>query len=185
MNWYNEPPRWSAENGTITVLTGRDTDFWRITHYDFIHDNGHFYYRAARGNFSAEVYVSGAYRHLYDQAGLMLRLDEAHWMKAGIEFTDGNQQLSAVVTREYSDWSLLPLDGQPDGIWLRLTRHETAIRAEYSLDGSHFEMFRLAYLPWRETIDVGVMCCSPQRADLEVHFTDFVVRDAIPRALHS
>jgi regulation of enolase protein 1 (concanavalin A-like superfamily) len=184
MHWYNEPPDWHLEDDTITVTTGRDTDFWRVTHYDFIRDNGHFYHQAAQGDFTAEVEVRGAYRHLYDQGGMMLRLDETCWIKAGIELSDGKQQLSAVVTRDYSDWSLLQLPEQPEAVWLRVTRHGTAIRIEYSLDGTHFEMFRLAYLPWRESIDVGVMCCSPQSADLEVSFTGFEVRAAIPRMLH-
>lgn len=36
----------------------------------------------------------------------------------------------------------------------------------------------------RESVAVGLMCCSPQRAGFEARFTDFAVRDAIPRALH-
>src|SRR5947209_15393530 len=148
MNWYNEPPAWHVDGNTISVTTGLDTDFWRLTHYDFIRDNGHFYYQTTQGDFSAQVQVRGTYRHLYDQAGLMLRLDETCWIKAGIEFVDGKQQLSAVVTREFSDWSLLQLDEQPEALWLRLTRHGTAIRADRSLDGTHFEIFLLGYLPW-------------------------------------
>ena len=41
------------------------------------------------GDFSAEVLVNGYYEELYDQAGLMLRVDALNWIKAGIEFTDG------------------------------------------------------------------------------------------------
>ena len=33
----------------------------------------------------------------------MVRLDEANWLKCGIEFVEGVQQVSAVVTRDYSD----------------------------------------------------------------------------------
>ena len=76
MEWHCEPPAWTDEDGMITVLTGPKTDFWRATHYGFIRDDGHFYWREVAGDFRAEVKVSGAYTDLYDQAGLMLRLDE-------------------------------------------------------------------------------------------------------------
>ena len=38
----------------------------------------------------------------YDQAGLMVRLDPQHWLKCGIEYVDGRQCASAVVTRRLS-----------------------------------------------------------------------------------
>jgi regulation of enolase protein 1 (concanavalin A-like superfamily) len=68
MNWINEPSTWQADGDTIRVTTGQDTDFWRVTYYDFIHDNGHFYYQTAQGDFTAEVYVEGDYNEPYDQA---------------------------------------------------------------------------------------------------------------------
>ena len=45
-------------------------------------------------------------------------------------------------------------------------------------------MLRLAYLPERATALVGPMCCSPERAGLEVRFADFRIGEPIPRALH-
>ena len=75
MHWYNEPAVWAANDDTITVTAEHDTDFWRKTHYGFIRDNGHFYYQEVVGDFRCEVKVSGGYAALYDQAGLMVRLD--------------------------------------------------------------------------------------------------------------
>ena len=58
----------------------------------------------------------------FDQAGVMVKVDEGCWVKAGIEFTDGVPRLSCVVTNGgYSDWSTqawavtVPLDGGKDG----------------------------------------------------------------------
>lgn len=92
-----------SKQGTISITSGQRTDFWRKTHYGFIRDDGHFYYEQVKGDFIVEVKVSGQYEELYDQAGLMVRLDEANWLKCGIEFVEGVQQVSAVVTRDYSD----------------------------------------------------------------------------------
>jgi regulation of enolase protein 1 (concanavalin A-like superfamily) len=62
---------------------------------------------------------------LYDQAGLMVRVDEANWVKGGMD-VGGVRQVSAVVTREYSDWSVAPLPGNPAAIWLRLWSRDVA-----------------------------------------------------------
>jgi len=48
-------------------------------------------------------------RAQFDQAGIMVVVDEATWVKAGIEFTDGAPRLSCVVTNDgFSDWSTQP-----------------------------------------------------------------------------
>src|SRR5438132_821474 len=109
MNWYNEPPTWDIQGNKITIQTAPKTDFWRLTAGGYITDSGHFYYQRQDGDFRATVKFSGTYQALYDQAGLMVRLNETTWMKCGIEFIEGAQHVSAVVTREYSDWSIVAL----------------------------------------------------------------------------
>lgn len=176
MEWYNEPPIWNIQSNTINVTSGAKTDFWRETHYGFIRDNGNFFYQQIRGDFVAEVKVSGQYQELYDQAGLMVRLDEANWLKCGIEFVDSVQQVSAVVTRKYSDWSIVPMPQNPCVIWLRVTRRGTAVEVQYSLDNSQYTMLRLAYLTPIETVSVGVMCASPEGNGFPVTFEGFKIR---------
>ena len=82
--------------------------------------------------------LRGDYEALYDQAGLFLRIDEKHWIKAGIEFTDGLMHFSVVVTRGVSDWSVIPLpQAKPtDEVSVRLTRHGDAIRVQFSIEGA-------------------------------------------------
>jgi len=176
MDWYNEPPRWNVDGETITIRSGPKTDFWRTTHYGFIRDSGHFYHHPTAGDFLVEVKVSGAYAALYDQAGLMVRVDEANWIKCGIEFVDGVQQVSAVVTREYSDWSVTPLPSNPAALWLRLTRRGSAIEIRYALDGVGYQMLRLAYFTPSEIMSVGLMCASPDGAGFTVTFEGLTIQ---------
>jgi regulation of enolase protein 1 (concanavalin A-like superfamily) len=185
LTWLNPPPHHAFGDGTVQVRTAKETDFWRETFYGFWRDNGHFLYRPVEGDFSAEVTVKGDYKVLYDQAGLMLRLSETHWIKAGIEYTDGLAYFSVVVTNDTSDWSLVAIAAGPDGVRIRLTRHAEAIRIQYldSTDG-HWKPVRLAYFPVSKSVDVGMMCCSPQREGFEVTFADFTVGPAISRDLH-
>ncbi|ESY49825.1 MULTISPECIES: DUF1349 domain-containing protein [unclassified Mesorhizobium] len=185
LTWLNPPPHHVVGDDTVHVRTGKETDFWRETFYGFWRDNGHFLYRPVEGDFSAEVTVKGDYKVLYDQAGLMLRLSETHWIKAGIEYTDGLAYFSVVVTNDTSDWSLVAIAAGPDGVRIRLTRHAEAIRVQY-LDStdSHWKPVRLAYFPVSKSVDVGMMCCSPQREGFEVTFSGFTVGPPISRQLH-
>lgn len=175
MEWHNEPPVWNIQNGAIKITSGQKTDFWRKTHYGFIRDNGHFYYEQVKGDFIVEVKVSGQYKELYDQAGLMVRLDEACWLKCGIEFVEGVQQVSAVVTRDYSDWSIVPMPHNPSSIWMRVTRRGPALELHYCLEGEKYTMLRMAYLTPVETVSVGVMCASPNGNGFPTIFEGFKV----------
>ena len=178
MDWLNPPPAWEERDGALTVTTAPRTDFWRRTHYGFVRDNGHVYAREVTGDFVAEVKVTGAYRDLYDQAGLMVRVDETTWLKCGIELVDGVQQASVVVTRDWSDWSVVPLASNPPSIWLRVTRRGEDVEIHVSLDGARFDLIRVAHLSPAQTVQVGPMCASPEGNGFEVGFDGFAVRTA-------
>ncbi|WP_292426392.1 DUF1349 domain-containing protein [Mesorhizobium sp.] len=185
MTWLNPPPHHEFGDGMLHVRTGKETDLWRETFYGFRRDNGHFLYRPVAGDFSAEVTVKGDYKVLYDQAGLMMRLSETHWIKAGIEYTDGLAYFSVVVTNDRSDWSLVAIPADAGGLRIRLTRHGEAIRIQYrDVADGHWKPVRLAYFPPSRSVDVGIMCCSPQREGFEVTFSDFVLGPPISRELH-
>ena len=186
MKWHNEPPQWSIEGASIKVRTGRNTDFWSRTFYGFIRDDGHFLFQPAATEFTAEVAITGKYECLYDQAGLMLRVDERNWLKAGIEYTDGAMHFCVVITRDgYSDWSLVQLGSSARRDFrVRLTRHDEALRIHYREAGKSWQMARLGYLAMPEEVQIGIMCCTPQREGLDVEFSNFAVGPAIARQLH-
>ena len=170
MPWLNQPATWTETGDTITVVTDPNTDFWRTTHYGFVRDNGHFLWQQVAGDFVADVKVIGAYTSQYDQAGLMIRAGETTWIKCGIEFVDGVQYASAVVTREYSDWSVLPLGETPMAVWIRATCTGGDVELHYSLDGTDYRMLRMAHLTAAESLQVGPMCASPEGSGFEVRF---------------
>lgn len=175
MKWYNEPSNWNKQAEVVYVNTGAKTDFWQKTHYNFIRDNGNFYYHEVKGNFTIEVKVVGQYQALYDQAGLMIRENENTWLKCGIEFVEGVQNVSAVVTRDYSDWSIVPLSQPPVALWIRVQRRSETVEVQYSLDGKYYQMLRLAYLTHAETLQAGLMCASPQGEGFSVVFEGFKI----------
>jgi uncharacterized protein len=183
--WINEPPSHREANGALTVLTGKETDWWNNTFYGFKHLSGHFRGTPVTGDFSLTVSFSAPYATLYDQAGAMLRVDDDNWLKCGVEFTDDRKNFSVVVTRDdQSDWSVMPIEGAVGSpVTLRLTRHAEAVRVEVETDGK-FRLVRLAYLRMPETVEAGPMCCSPIGEGLSVTFHSVSFGDPIDRELH-
>ena len=183
-SWLNAPENWSADGAQLRVTTDANTDFWRKTSYGFIRDSGHFFGTGIEGDFTAQLHVSAQYAALYDQAGLMVRIDAENWIKCGVEFSDGQLLLSTVLTADTSDWAVSLAPAMPDGFWLRVTVEQGAIRVQYSTDGKLWPLLRLAPFPVASRYLVGPMCCTPERAGLEVVFSQFSTGPALQKVLH-
>ncbi|MDN2704201.1 DUF1349 domain-containing protein [Janthinobacterium sp. SUN100] len=183
-SWLNPPENWSADGAQLRVTTDTNTDFWRKTHYGFIRDSGHFFGTQIDGDFTAQLHVAAQYAALYDQAGMMVRIDEQNWIKCGVEFSDGLLLLSTVLTQDKSDWAVSSAPAMPDGFWLRVTVAQGAIRVQYSTDGQRWPLLRLAPFPETGSYRVGPMCCTPERAGLEVVFSRFSIGPAQQKDLH-
>ncbi len=176
MHWFNEPERWSIDDGTLTMRTTPRSDYWRISHYGFTVDDAPFCYALYGGEFEAEVRIRGDYRVRFDQAGLMLRVDAEHWIKAGIEYVDGKYNLSVVVTHRTSDWSVIALDRPVDAVWIKAVRRLDAVEVYYSFDGVRYTMMRNAWLQDRTPVMVGMMAASPDGEGFDVRFDSFRVK---------
>ncbi|MBB3963621.1 DUF1349 domain-containing protein [Rhizobium metallidurans] len=186
MTWLNPPPFDEQREDGLHVRSGEKTDFWQGTYYGFHRDDGHFLHRPRHGDFTAEVSFSANYRALYDQAGIMLRADATHWMKCGIEYTDGARHFSVVVTNGNSDWSAFRIDHDFVRIAVRVTRNGDALFVQYRTDMmADWRMARLAWSdPKLEELMVGPVFCSPQRAGFEATFHDFSLSDPLSRDIH-
>jgi len=172
VQWFNEPPQWEEKDGKIAVTSGAKTDFWRKTRHGFIKNDGNFYHREVDGDFVASVKITGEYKAQYDQAGLMVTLDDFTWMKCGVEFVDSIQQASVVVTRDYSDWSVLPMFSNPESSWIKVERFGEAFVVSFSRDGENYFLLREAFLTAELKLLVGVMVASPKGDGFKTTFEE-------------
>ncbi len=128
--------------------------------------------------------MRAGFERLYDQAGLMIRLDDETWLKAGVEYNDGAPMLGSVLTIGKSDWATGPFNGDPTDFHLRATVSNGVLRLQYSADGMYWPLVRLAPFPKAAFYQVGPMCCTPERAGLHVSFSHFSLAAPNGKALH-
>ena len=182
--WLNEPKLWCAREDDLEVTTDAASDFWQETHYGFSRDSGHFLAFATRAEFSAQLRIQANYERLYDQAGIMVRLDAQHWLKAGVELSDGRAMLSSVLTNERSDWATGPFVGDAGDFLMRITLSDGVLRVQVSADRVTWPLVRLAPFPRASSYQVGPMCCTPERAGLAVRFSEFRLSEPLGKDLH-
>lgn len=176
MCWFNEPERWEVKDGKLTMFVTPQSDYWRISHYGFTVDDAPFYYAEYGGEFEAKVKITGDYKTRFDQAGLMIRVDHRNYIKTGIEFVDGKFNLSAVVTHDKSDWSVITLEKPVPYIWIKAVRRLDAVEIFYSFDDKEYVMMRNAWLQDNTPVRVGLMGACPDGQGFNVTFEHFQVR---------
>lgn len=175
MLWFNRPEKWTIENNSLYLFVPSKTDYWRVTHYGFTVDDGPFLYETRGGEFEVQVKISGDFKSLYDQLGLMIRIDEKTWIKAGIEYVDERMNLSVVVTHHNSDWSVTELKDAPGYVWLKAVRELDSVQVFFSPDGIKYSLLRMAWFPAGKPVQVGMYAASPDGDGFEAGFQDFTI----------
>ncbi len=169
LHWLNPPPSEEVRDGWLVVKPGDRTDFWQKTLDGGSRDSGHFLYLELSGDFVAETKVTGDVYHQYDQAGLMLRRDATHWLKADFENDPvGTPMLGVVVTRGTSDWSVSRR--APQEFFMRLLRKGSLVEVDTSQDGRTWSILRMASLDWKDPLQVGLFAACPTKSGMQARF---------------
>lgn len=170
--WLNPPPSVEHDGDDLLVTAARGSDLWQRTSYGFRRDSGHALLEPVQRGTAVEVtFVAGA-RGTFEQAGLLVRLDEQTWVKAGVEHSDGVLQCSAVVTATRSDWSAAPVPDWTDrSVTVRASLGEDAVTIRARVGDAPFRLVRLAPLPDAGELLAGPYCCAPETDGFRVRFT--------------
>ncbi len=182
--WLNRPPTVGITAGRLVVRAARGSDAWRTTSYGFVRDSAHALLSDLPDGWAVEVGFLADFGEQFDQAGVLVRIDETRWAKAGVEFSDGSLQASAVVTKEMSDWSVAPVpDWSGSEVTVRVSRSGTALTVRIRRADDHWRLLRLAPIDPAAVAYAGPYCCAPERDGLTVTFTRWAAGPA-DDALH-
>lgn len=176
MRWTREPERWLAEDGRVEVVTQPHTDLWQRTYYHFCNDNAPVLQMESEEEFfSFTVKADFAdSHHRFDQCGVAVYLDSENWLKASVEYENGEfQHLGSVVTNGgWSDWATVEIPAGVTSMWYRLSRRGQDFRVESSEDGRRFKQMRVCHLHKAVgAVRFGVYACSPEGSSFKAVFT--------------
>ncbi|NES28780.1 DUF1349 domain-containing protein [Micromonospora terminaliae] len=170
--WLNPPERTEPAGDALLVEPRGGSDFWRRTSYGFVHDDGSALLAPFPVDSAVEVSFRLDYAAQFDQAGVLVRVDERRWTKAGVEVSDGEPQVGAVVTDERSDWSVAPVpEWSGRDVTVRVSRAGDALTVRARVDAEPWRLVRVAPLDPEAEAAAGPYCCSPSRGGLVVRFT--------------
>ena len=180
LTWLNSP-----HDSNVKIIPGvglkmvpkARTDFWCKTFYSdpIMRSHGHallypiplsVHQWMIESTFSLDAKV------LYDQAGIMIFIDDNHWLKGGIEYeADGLPKMSCVVTNTESDWSYQAWSTS-ESVTVRAicTRYNNICECKFEYKSEAGEWIFHREAPIRlnessESIRAGVMFCAPQKVE--------------------
>lgn len=178
-SWTHPPAATARTDDGLRVTAIEGSDAWRVTSYGFVHDSEHALLAPFPAGNAVEVSFRADFTDQFDQAGLFLRVDEQHWVKAGVEFTDGALQLGAVVTDGRSDWSAAPVpEWNGRLLTIRASWVASAVTVRAKADGEDFRLVRVLPLDADLDVQAGPLICAPTRSGLTVTFTSWALTAA-------
>ena len=188
LQWEGRLDYYRLQEGVGLLVKPSDkTDFWSKTYYDppFVKNDGAtLTYRLPAGanTWSLEINFSLDAYNQFDQAGIIVQVDAARWMKTGIEYVDGIPRMGAVVTNNYSDWSTQLWNGETTKFKIRVSRIRHSFVAEFH-DGAQWHFMRIARLTDVEVPDtvvsVGAYTCAPTKAGMTATFYSMKFKDTV------
>jgi regulation of enolase protein 1 (concanavalin A-like superfamily)/nicotinamidase-related amidase len=175
--WTNPPAEVTVEDGALVATAVEGSDAWRHTAYGFVHDTEHALLAPLAVGQAVEVTLQTTFTGQFDQAGVFVRADDEHWVKAGLEFADGVLNVGAVVTIDRSDWSVAPVDWNGRRVTVRVSRSEDALTIRARVDDEPFRLVRVAPFVGGD-VAAGPFLCAPTRAGFTARFLGWHLTDA-------
>ncbi len=182
MDWIRKPEVCTVTESKVEIITEPFTDLWQRTYYHFRNDNApvlqmetdeKYFSFIVRTDFSQSS-------HRFDQCGIVMYLDPENWLKASVEYENGEfSHLGSVVTNHgYSDWATTAIPADVRVMWYRFSRREDDYCIECSRDGIDFTQMRVCHM-WEGSgrIRFGIYACSPENSSFTAVFTDMQITE--------
>ena len=175
--WTRAPQNYSVYRDKVVIETQPATDLWQRTYYLFRNDNAPLLQiKTEEEFFSFTVKTDFLSTHRFDQCGIVMYLDSQNWLKASVEYENGQfAHLGSVVTNGgYSDWATTEIDAGIKTMWYRLSRRGNDFRIECSRDGVRFSQMRICHMAAADgRVSFGIYACSPESSSFKAVFSRF------------
>ena len=181
MVWTRPPKQYTVTEDRVEIITQPHTDLWQRTYYHFRNDNAPVLQTETEEEyFSFVVRTEFDSKVRFDQSGVIMYLDSDNWLKASVEYENGEiQRLGSVVTNNgYSDWASVDIDASIKAMYFRFSRRGQDFCVENSVDGVSFKQMRICHMfNAGRKISFGIYACSPEESSFAATFTDMEITE--------
>ena len=172
--WMNEPKHYAFSEGQLTITVDEGTDFFVNPEDETSIATAPYLYREVQGDFVAVARVEPNFDAVWNACSLLLHIDESNWIKFAFEYSDATgTSIVSVVTRGVSDDANGPIIDYQPSIWLKLIRKGSIYAMHWSIDGENYNLGRLAAMPFKEIVKIGMEAQCPSEGPAEHVFSHF------------
>ncbi|MBT8210520.1 MAG: DUF1349 domain-containing protein [Eudoraea sp.] len=173
-SWLNKPETYEFTEDSFSILAPPESDFFNNPEDGKVTGTAPFLYTEVTGDFIAITQVQPDFTSLWNAGALMVYWDSEHWIKFGFEYSDATgPSIVSVVTRQESDDANGVILGDTSAIWLKLIRKNNLYSMHWSRDGKNYKMARLAAMPNKDIIKIGIEAQCPAGQGAKHKFSFF------------
>jgi hypothetical protein len=171
LRWLVPPPAWSADEPSLTLTAGPETDWFVDPGTGAVKENAPALVGPAAGDFMLSTRVEVGFEATYDAGALMLWWGERRWAKLCLEYSPQREAtVVSVVTDKWSD-DCTSVAARSEW-WLRVARIGAAGAFHASSDGERWDFVRHFRLPDDAELEVGFEAQSPTGCGCSATFSD-------------
>lgn len=176
MHWMRKPSMYMVEENRLIIETEPHTSF-RSLYYDSTDAFG--MTLDPMYSFCFTVRMDFAFRTKSDECGILIRRNDAHWAKAGLERREDDLDLFCTVYSDgYGDRSCRTVGQGIRWLYLRSLFWAGNVRFQYSFNGTSYSDMRWLHFSSSETmITPGVYACSPGDSYFDCAFSEMELRE--------
>lgn len=176
MHWMRKPSMYMIEPDRIVIETEPHTSFHALS-YDSTDAFG--LMLDPLSSFGFTVRTDFRFRGPEDECGIVLRRDNEHWAKAGIECRPESLDLACTVySKGYGDRSCREISSGIRWMYLRVLFWNGNARFQFSFNGEKFSDMRwLHFASGKESVTAGIYACSPGDSFFDCTFSAMRLRE--------
>ncbi|MBQ9327414.1 MAG: DUF1349 domain-containing protein [Solobacterium sp.] len=170
LTWIRQPAMYVLEPDRIVLETEPYTSFHSLS---FDNTNAFGLTLPPANNFSFTARVDYRFRGVEDECGILLRLDNTHWAKAGIECRGSSLDLSCTVYADgYGDRSCREIGDGIRWMYFRVLYWNGNVRFQYSFNGERYTDMRWFHFgPGETPVSAGMYACSGADSSFDCTFS--------------
>ena len=176
LQWMRKPQMFMFRENGVILETEAHTSFHSLS---FDATNAYGMLLRPMQNFGFTVRVDYGFQGAEDECGILLKRNNLHWAKAGIECKPDALDLACTVySQGYGDRSCREIGNGIRWLYLRILFWNGNARFQYSFNGERYSDMRwLHFASGKEPVTAGFYACSPGNSFFDCEFSEMMLRE--------